>query len=167
MLSELPRFNAARRYRLTLLILGAVFAIVGLALLNGAVAQARVPWFPDILLSRAIGYVGAALWIAAGGFFSVAIMSFARQRCLAAERAGKERISPKPVRASSTSSKRSQKWREAALSLVSRVEAWIPDAESLTEWPQGFVPMLFGSFAALQLILLWRLPAEGPADPLS
>jgi regulator of protease activity HflC (stomatin/prohibitin superfamily) len=164
MLSEMPRFNAARRYRLILLVIGTVFGIAGLALLEGAATQANIPWFPDVPIPRALGYVGAALWIAAAGYFSAAMMAFARQRCVAAEAAGKEQITTH--RAALASSGRGRKWQAAVASLVSRVESWIPDAESLAEWPQGFVPIVFGLVAALQIVVIWRLPAEGSVDPL-
>ena len=82
MLSEIPKFNAAQRYGRTLLMVGVLFAALGAALEALALAQATIPWLPNVPVPRALalGYLGAALWIAAGGFLSSAILSFGRQR---------------------------------------------------------------------------------------
>jgi hypothetical protein len=146
MLSELPRFNAARRYGVSLLVLGTVFAVLGFELLNGGTARATLPWFPGIRIPRALGFLGAALWLASAGLFSAALMSVARQKHLAVETDRKLQ----PARADRTGSspaKRRQKFRAAASSLVSRFQSWIPNATMLAEWPQALLPVVFGVFA--------------------
>jgi len=164
MLSELPRFNAAKRYGLMLLILGIIFAVLGYALFYSTAAPGRVPWFPTLLLPRALGYVGAALSVAAIGFLSAAAMGFARRQMLQAE---KELISAKPERTTAGSAKHGRKWRATVTTLVARFESYVPDAASLADWPQALLPLFFGAVVLLQVITFWRLPPEASLDPLA
>src|SRR5258708_37485233 len=85
MLAELPHFNNARRYVAPLLIIGAIFAILGLGLTGAISAHANAYWRPDLPIPRALGFLGAAFLVAAAGFLSVAIMAFVRFRMVETE----------------------------------------------------------------------------------
>jgi regulator of protease activity HflC (stomatin/prohibitin superfamily) len=165
MLSELPSFNAARRYGISLLVLGTVFAVLGFELLNGGTARATLPWFPGIAIPRALGFLGAAIWLASAAFFSAALMSAARQKHLVAET--DKRIQPaKADRTASGPAKRGQRFRVAASSLISHFESRIPATAMLAEWPQALIPVVFGVFAVVGIVSWWRLPTETVTDPL-
>src|SRR5260221_8147357 len=91
MLSDLPRFNAARRYGPMLLAIGAAFALLGLALYWISAGPNQVPWYPDLSIPASTSALGVALWLAAAGFLSAAAMSFARQYTLNASKSHGQR----------------------------------------------------------------------------
>ena len=78
MLAELPHFNNARRYVAPLLIMGVILAALGLGLTGAISAHANAYWRLEIPMPRAIGFVGAALLVAAAGFLSAGIVAFVR-----------------------------------------------------------------------------------------
>ena len=67
MFSELPRFNKASRYRVPLLVGGAVLASVGAALIGAAWAHTTFGWFSGLPGPAALSYLGSALSVAAAG----------------------------------------------------------------------------------------------------
>src|SRR5260221_7891040 len=85
MLAELPHFNNARRYVAPLLIIGAIFAILGLGLTGAISAHANAYWRLDLPIPRALGFLGAAFLVAAAGFLSAGIMAFVRLRLVETE----------------------------------------------------------------------------------
>ena len=164
MLSGIPRFNAARRYGSILAVLGGLFGVLGFVLLTQESGLLLDSWFGALPVPRALAYLGAALWLASAGLLSAALMSFARRQHLKAESAWKDQSS-KSERAAATAGKR-DKWRVVAASLTTRLESWIPDTDSLTDWPQALLPLVFASFAGLHIVLLWRLPLEASLTPM-
>src|SRR5271165_2475512 len=82
MLAELPHFINARRYVAPLLITGAIFAALGLALTSAISAHANAFWRLDLPIPRALGFVGASFLLAAAGFLSAGLLVFVRLRLL-------------------------------------------------------------------------------------
>lgn len=164
MLSGIPRFNAARRYASILAVLGVAFAVLGFLLLTRTTGQMLDSWLGGLPIPLSLVYLGAALWLASAGFLSAALMSFARRQHLKAESAWKDQAS-KSERAVASGAKH-DKWWIAVSSLMSRMESWIPDTDSLTDWPQALLPLIFASFAAVRIVSLWRLPSEAPLTPV-
>jgi regulator of protease activity HflC (stomatin/prohibitin superfamily) len=164
MFSELPQFNAARRYGISLLVLGTVFAILGFWLLNGGRARATLPWFPDTWSPSSVGFLGAALWLVSAAFFSAAMMSIARRRCLAGEterkvRTQHHRTSPEgPARGPVP-------LRARVSGFVSRFASRIDDPATVAEWPQALLPVLFGLLAIKGIFSWWSLPTETLVAP--
>lgn len=156
MLSQIPRFNEARRYGQMLLAVGALFAVLGAVLLVFALAQR---WLPGTEASRALGYLGSALWTAAAGFLSAAILVIARQRLLDDEVDRREPPEATPEQSATATSRLADRlaaWRRAHL------EIWRWDAERLARWPPALVSLLFGLSALAGIRAVWRLPS-GPA----
>src|ERR1700691_1299653 len=91
---ELPRFNAARRYVRILLAVGALFAISGAVLLILTLRQVNISWLCGGRPGRALWYLAVWRGTAAAGFLSTAILTFVRQRLLAAEIGGLAPPSP-------------------------------------------------------------------------
>jgi regulator of protease activity HflC (stomatin/prohibitin superfamily) len=173
MLSEIPKFNAAQRYGRTLLMVGVLFAALGAALEALALAQATIPWLPNVPVPRALalGYLGAALWIAAGGFLSSAILSFGRQRVLAAEIGAHQTLPSTLVSTDPLAAASGRGWQSTASQVLSRLRTllshlkfWDRYAELMARWPPPILAMLCGVLALIGIYRLWRLPAEPPVD---
>jgi regulator of protease activity HflC (stomatin/prohibitin superfamily) len=167
MLSESPRFNAARRYGWVLGLIGTVFAVLGLVLIVLALMRARESSSTIFLVPRALGYLGAALWTAAGAFLSAATMSFARQRYLTAEIAARGLTAPVAPVTEAAVVPRALNWRSLALELESRVRFWARDPGSTARWPPVLIAMLFAIMALISAIALWRAPAQSAFDALT
>jgi regulator of protease activity HflC (stomatin/prohibitin superfamily) len=165
MLSDLPRFNAARRYGPGLLLVGGVFVALGTLLLSIARAGASLPWMPGHAAPRALGSLGAALWTAAAGFLSSAILSFARQRLLNEEIRSLGRLTAVPDQTDLMVAVRRLDWRSVASALASRLKSWLRDAEWIARWPPPLVAMLCAMVAVGGIVTLLRLPAEPISDP--
>jgi regulator of protease activity HflC (stomatin/prohibitin superfamily) len=173
MLSDSPRFNAARRFGWVLLSFGAGFALLGLLLLSlalgraGTVLQYLSTWVPNFAVPRALGYLGAALCTVGAAFLSSAILSFARQRHLAAEiSARQEPAVPRDPAAADTKAHRPP-WRAAASWFAARLNAWIREPELIARWPPPLIAALFGALGLAGVIAIWRMPAEPAFDPLT
>lgn len=163
MLSEMPRFNAARRYTRWLLLVGAAFGLLGFELLNGGSARATLPWFPQLWGPRSIGFLGAALWLAAGAFFSAALMSAARRRC-SSNAAGK--TGGANHRAPGARAKRGGASRAPISSWLSPLRARLPDATVVAAWPQALLPVPFAILSIVGIVAWWDLPTETLVEPV-
>lgn len=166
MLSDLARFNAARRYGWGLLLVGSVFVILGTLLLSIARTGATLPWLPGHATPRALGTLGAALWTAAAGFLSSAILCLARQRLLDDEIRNLGRETAVADATSLAVAVRRLDWPLVASALAIRLKSWLRDAEWIARWPPPVVAMLCAMVAVRGLVTLWRLPAESISDPL-
>jgi len=153
MLSESPRFNAARRYGAWLLSLGLAFAALGVLLLTIA-GPASTPL-------ATLGYLGAALWAAAAGFLPAAIFSFARQRLLAAAIDRPQPHAPTPEPTDRTTA------QGLTAALRARLELWVRDNDALTRWPPVLVSTFFALLALAAIREVWGLPSQPTLDPLS
>jgi regulator of protease activity HflC (stomatin/prohibitin superfamily) len=160
MLTELPHFNYARRYVVPLLTVGAVFAVLGLALTGAISAHANAYWRLDLPIPRSLGFVGASFLVAAAGFLSAGIVAFVRLRMVVNEPlldAAKE-----APRAAPEQEIKAARWRlllaRARLLLVWRVE-------SMASWPQALVALLFGGLAIAGVVVTWRVTPLAAADP--
>jgi regulator of protease activity HflC (stomatin/prohibitin superfamily) len=145
-LPRLPKFNAARRYCLSLLLFGIAFVVAGLA------------------LPAALQIVKAAAWLTAAGFLTAATMSFVRMRCINTEGAGSNKTD---TSASSTEIDQTTPTRP---SIALRVAAWVvartPNAIALGEWVQALTVILCGLIAVFELTTWWRQP-ESVSDALT
>ena len=155
MLSELARFNAARRFGLPLFSLGVVLAIFGLGFVEAAASQSPIP---GIALPRALAYAGAALWLAAAGFISASLMAFARQKCVAGETQRKNLPPGGAPRSSSATSKFQRSWQSVVQLATPLTNPRDWSAEKMTEWPLTIIPLAFAGVAALTVISSWRQP---------
>jgi regulator of protease activity HflC (stomatin/prohibitin superfamily) len=176
MLSDIPRFNAARRFGRLLLAVGLVFAALGAASERLALTRGNLPWLPNVPLPHvsALGYFGAAMWIAAAGLLSSAILSFGRQRFLATEAATyiESAASGEPPDTSAVPTEHG--WQAAARQLrlrlrglVSHLRFWDSHTELMARWPPPLVAMLCAALAVAGVYSLWRLPAEPPLTAVS
>ena len=140
--SRLPSFNAARRYWPTLVSFGVFFALAGLVL-PGAFAP-----------------VEAASWLAAAGFLSAGMMSYARMCFVRAEDAGNKAPEEKAESLSVVAEDDPSLSNGAVPSLVARLtgnlKARIPDARSLAGWPQSLAVILCGAIGAFEVVQWWR-----------
>jgi regulator of protease activity HflC (stomatin/prohibitin superfamily) len=166
MLSESPRFNAARRYGWALQAIGAAFALVGLILFFLASARAGNAGAPRLVLPRALGYLGAALCAASATFLSSALLSLGRRWHLAAQIGAREppATTVKPVRAAAAGPLH---WHVARAWLEAQFRSRIADPESIARWPPPLLAMLFAAIALLCVVALWRAPVEAAFDPLT
>ena len=166
MLSESPRFNAARRYGWALQAIGAVFALIGLVLFFLASARAGVAALPRLVLPRTLGYLGAALCAASAAFLSSALLSLGRRWHVAAQIAAREppATSVKPAQATAAGP---LNWHAARAWFESQFRSRIADPESIARWPPPLLAMLFAAVALVCVITLWRAPVEAAFDPLT
>lgn len=165
MLSDLPRFNAARRYGWGLVLVGGVFVALGTFLLSIARAGATPQWLWGHPAPRALGSLGAALWTAAAGFLSSAILSLARQRLLNQEIRNLGRETTVTSHTRLVAAVRRLDWRSAASALAIRLRS-VRAAEWIAGWPPPLVAMLCGVVAVRGIATLWHLPAGPMSDPL-
>jgi regulator of protease activity HflC (stomatin/prohibitin superfamily) len=163
MLSEMARFNAARRYGLPLFAIGALLGVIGLAFMENGSLPNDIFRNAGKSLAQPLIYAGAALWIAAAGFISAALMSFTRQGCVETE--SRQRVlsssSARPATASSKFSRYRHAMKQFAASLFSPA-VWRD--EKVTEWPLMLVPLVFGAAAALEIVQTWRQPVDAAPD---
>ena len=150
-LVQLAHFSAAARYRSILLITGSILAGLGFFHIGAALANATGLPVPPFL-----GYLGAALLIAAAGFLPADMIATARFRlCTAEGSANNEKIvrTGAPETALGGRAKR-------------RFPAW-PTAlrrvgEGLAGWPQVLVAAALGVSAAVGVLAVWA-GAAAPA----
>ena len=139
MLAELPHFNNARRYVAPLLIIGAVFAALGLALTGAISAHANAYWRLDLPIPRSLGFLGASFLVAAAGFLSSGLLVFVRLRLLEQEPLAD--IEPEPGADRGAGARRQfARWRQLLHARASRL-VWRD--EILAGWPQALVALLF------------------------
>jgi regulator of protease activity HflC (stomatin/prohibitin superfamily) len=175
MLSELPRFNAARRYGRALLALGILFAVLGAALTRLSSAL-TIPWFQSSAIrhSLALGYLGTTFWTAAAGFLSSAILSLARQRLLSVELLGPRQpapVEPQTANAAAVGRQRGQsaaaRLRAPLARLLARLSLGDRFAEWLARWPPPLVAILCAVLALAGVRSLWRMPTDTGLDPVT
>ena len=157
-MSELPRFNAARRYTFGLFAIGFVFVIAGSFALRAALAEWSSPWFVSIQIPRAVGIIGAAILAASSGFLSAALVALARQRHLSAAT-----DTGAPVRKRKAPSKLAR----PATAVIERIRAHIPRSLDLAAWPQTLATLVLAGFAAYGVIAIWRLPPQVELQPVA
>jgi hypothetical protein len=85
MLSDVARFNAARRYCSPLLMGGAILAGLAVGLIAGAAAPRNARWLANVLVPPWFAYLGSALLVATAGWLSAGILTVVRHRLLIAE----------------------------------------------------------------------------------
>ena len=160
MLAELPHFNNARRYVAPLLIVGAIFAALGLGLTSAISAHANAYWRLDLPIPRSLGFLGAAFLVAAAGFLSAAIVAFVRFRLLAQEPL-QQAPEPEPVLVPDGEGNIAR-WRRL-LALARSLLVW--RVQSLAGWPQALLALLFGALAVAGVVVTWRVTPLAAADP--
>jgi regulator of protease activity HflC (stomatin/prohibitin superfamily) len=160
MLSDLARFNGAKRYRTRLLIGGAIFAGLGAALVAGVWAQANGRWLAALPVAPALGYLGAALLVAAAGLISAGILTLVRHRLLVVESQPDAR-SPKRSAPSEGQGKR----RRVAPALT-RFRSLVPQLTAIAGWPEVLVVMLLAALAMASIALCWSIPGAATANPI-
>ncbi|HEY4406862.1 MAG TPA: SPFH domain-containing protein [Xanthobacteraceae bacterium] len=160
MLADLPHFNYARRYVVPLLIIGAILAVLGLGLTSAISAHANASWRLNLPIPRSLGFLGAAFLLAAAGFFSAGIVAFVRLRLVEQEALQPApRLEPigLPERAGNVA-----RWRRV---LVRSRSLLVWRAETLAEWPQALVALLFGALAVAGVVVTWGVTPLAAADP--
>jgi regulator of protease activity HflC (stomatin/prohibitin superfamily) len=158
MLGELPHFNNARRYVAPLLIIGAIFAVLGLALTGAISAHANAYWRLDLRIPRSLGFLGASFLVAAAGFLSAGIVAFVRLRLLT-QVPLQQMPPPEPI---GTPAGDIVRWRQLLARARSRL-VW--RAELLAGWPQALVAFLFGALAVAGVRVAWGVTPFAAADP--
>jgi regulator of protease activity HflC (stomatin/prohibitin superfamily) len=149
-LVQLAHFGAAARYRSILLITGSILAGVGFFLIGAVLVNATGLPVPQFL-----GYLGAALLIAAAGFLPAGMIATARYRlCTAVGSANNEKIvrTGAPETALGGREKRGFPALPTALRRV---------GEGFAGWPQVLVAAALGVSAALGVLAVW----SGAAAP--
>jgi regulator of protease activity HflC (stomatin/prohibitin superfamily) len=158
MLSDLARFNTAKRYRAPLLIGGAIFAGLGAALVAGVWAHVNGRWLAGLPVASAFGYLGAALLVAAAGLVSAGILTLVRHRLLVVE-SQQDARSPKRSAPSESQGKR----RRVAHALT-RFKSLIPQLTAIAGWPEVLVVMLLAALAMASIALCWSIPGPATAN---
>ena len=134
-IAHLPRFVAARRAYPKLLAIGIALATLG------------------TFLPNAIELAAAAAWLAAGGFFSAAMLAYVRARLLDAEVARADAANAEPLLFSDDTP-------AAKLALIlralARAKRWLPGATAAAEWGQAAVVVACGIIAVLEIVQWWR-----------
>jgi len=166
MLSESPRFNAARRYGWALQAIGAAFALVSLILFFLASARAGDAGAPRLVLPRALGYLGAALCAASAAFLSSGLLALGRRWHLAAQIATREPPAT-TVEHARAAAAGPLNWQAARAWLEAQFKSQIADPESIARWPPPLLGMLLAALALWCVIALWRAPVEAAFDPLT
>jgi regulator of protease activity HflC (stomatin/prohibitin superfamily) len=160
MLAELPHFNNARRYVAPLLIIGAIFAALGLGLTSAISAHANAYWRLDLPIPRSLGFLGAAFLVAAAGFLSAGIMVFVRLRLV--EQEPLQQVSNNEAPVVSAPGGSVAQW----LLLLGRARSLVVwRAEMLAGWPQALVALLFGALAVAGVVVTWGVTPFAAADP--
>jgi regulator of protease activity HflC (stomatin/prohibitin superfamily) len=160
MLAELPHFINARRYVAPLLLIGAIFAALGLGLTGAISAHANAYWRLDLPIPRSLGFLGAAFLVAAAGFLSAGIMAFVRHRLLERE---PQQPAPEEVPIGLPDGGANiARWRRL-LARSRSLPVW--RAESLAGWPQALVALLFGALALAGVVVTWGVTPFAAADP--
>jgi regulator of protease activity HflC (stomatin/prohibitin superfamily) len=160
MLADLPHFNNARRYVAPLLIIGAIFALLGLGLTGAISAHANAYWRLDLPIPRSLGFLGASFLVAAAGFLSAAVVVFVRRRLLE-----QEALHPVPVEAPvgvPEAESKTARWRQL-LARSRPLLVW--RMESLATWPQALLALLFGALAVAGVAVTWPVTPFAAADP--
>jgi regulator of protease activity HflC (stomatin/prohibitin superfamily) len=158
MLAELPHFNNARRYVAPLLIVGVIFAALGLGLTSGISAHANAYWRLDLPIPRSLGFLGSAFLIAAAGFLSAAIMVFVRLRLVE-----QDPLQQVPSEASTGVPQGNiAQWRQL-LARARPLLVWRVDM--LAGWPQALIALLFGALAIAGVVVTWGVTPFAAADP--
>jgi len=160
MLADLPHFNNARRYVAPLLIIGAIFAALGLGLTGAISAHANAYWRLDLPIPRSLGFLGASFLVAAAGFLSAGLLVFVRLRLL--EQAA---LQPVPMEAPSSvpeGESNTARWRQL-LARSRGLMVW--HVESLAGWPQALLALLFGALAVAGVAVTWPVTPFAAADP--
>jgi regulator of protease activity HflC (stomatin/prohibitin superfamily) len=160
MLSDLARFNTAKRYRAPLLIGGSIFAVLGAALVAGVWAHVNGRWLAGLPVAPALGYLAAALWVAAAGLISAGILTLARHRLLVVE-SQQDARSPKRSAPSEGQGKR----RRVARALT-RFKSLIPQLTAIAGWPEVLVVMLLAALAMASIAFCWSIPGPAMANPI-
>jgi regulator of protease activity HflC (stomatin/prohibitin superfamily) len=158
MLAELPHFNNARRYVAPLLIVGAIFAALGLGLTSAISAHANAYWRLDLPIPRSLGFLGSAFLVAAGGFLSAAIMVFVRLR-LVEQDPPQQAVNEAPI---GVPQGNIAQWR-LLLARARPLLVW--RADMLAGWPQALVALLFGALAVAGVVVTWGVTPFAAADP--
>jgi regulator of protease activity HflC (stomatin/prohibitin superfamily) len=159
MLAELPHFNNARRYIAPLLIIGTILTVIGLGLTGVVSAHANAYWRPDIPIPRALGFLGAAFLVAAGGFLSTAVMVFVRHRMVEIEARA-------PAAVEIVEEAEPQGRAAHLLRLVKRGRSLLKvPMSSVAAWPQVLLALLFGALALAGVQMAWKISPASPGDP--
>jgi regulator of protease activity HflC (stomatin/prohibitin superfamily) len=158
MLAELPHFNNARRYVAPLLIVGAIFAALGLGLTSAISAHANAYWRLDLPIPRSLGFLGSAFLVAAAGFLSAAIMVFVRLR-LVEQDPPQQAVNEAPI---GVPQGNIAQWR-LLLARARPLLVW--RADMLAGWPQALVALLFGVLAVAGVVVTWGVTPFAAADP--
>jgi regulator of protease activity HflC (stomatin/prohibitin superfamily) len=155
MFSELPRFNKASRYRVPLLVGGAVLASVGAALIGAVWAHTTFGWFSGLPGPAALSYLGAALSVAAAGLVCAAMLTIVRHRSLTVE----SQPDSRPVRRRRVPA--SPQMSETGWDLPGRLLAWlwslVPPRPPMADWPHVLVAALMGMVAIIGVWVGWRI----------
>jgi len=162
MLSELARFNAARRYGLPLFAVGALLGVAGLAFVESGYLPIRISGIAGPP-PQALIYIGASLWIAAAGFISAALMSFTRQGSVDSE--SRQRALPSSTSRQASGSSKFSRFRHAVTkSATTLLDPSVWRSDKITEWPLMLVPMGFGALAGLEVVRAWQQPVTTAPD---
>jgi regulator of protease activity HflC (stomatin/prohibitin superfamily) len=161
MLSDIARFNAARRYRFPLLLGGALLAGLAVALVTGAAAPGNARWFANVSVPPSFAYLGSALLVAAAGLISAGILSVVRHRLLTVE--SQHHAASQKRSAPSDGAGR----RRRLGSALRRLRSIIPQRTMIAGWPQVLVVMLLAGLAIAGIVYCWSIPAPPIANPVT
>jgi regulator of protease activity HflC (stomatin/prohibitin superfamily) len=161
MLSDIARFNAARRYRFPLLLGGALLAGLAVALVTGAAAPGNARWLANVSVPPSFAYLGSALLVAAAGLISAGILSVVRHRLLTVE--SQHHAASQKRSAPSDGAGR----RRRLGSALRRLRSIIPQRTMIAGWPQVLVVMLLAGLAIAGIVYCWSIPAPPIANPVT
>lgn len=141
--SELPPVDPAMRSQIVALVIGVILAFIGYFLWMAALNDYTAGW-GSFSVPALIGYLAAALFVAAGGLISAGIVGRARLNASSA--------APNPVVAAKPPApKKRRRPKLPRLSL---------GPEAFAGWAQVLVAIFLGGVACAAVVSSWNLPSQ-------
>lgn len=150
--------NTVARDRLTVLLIGLIMAMIAFLLRSAAQNDFMADWGTDIFVPHEVGYLAAALFVAAAGFISAGLVIHGRAQASSAA-AESEVMSLDHPDGSPTESA-----SQPAQSGASR-RRFRPAPEWLAGWPQILASIVLGAVAMAVVIATWQNDDSGALRP--
>jgi regulator of protease activity HflC (stomatin/prohibitin superfamily) len=152
-------YNAAERSRPAVLLVGLIFAVVGLLLWSAAHNSVTAEWGTNIYVPNAVGYLAASLFVAAAGLISVGMVIGGRLRAVVAVDHSEE-TAPDDADTAKTASEQTKR-PALALPRFRLAPEW------LAGWPQVLASIMMGATAMAAVIAAWGVDDEMVLSPLA
>ena len=160
MLSEFAHFKMAKRYCAPLLLGGVIFASLGVGLIASVWAHANAQWLSAVPVPPSLGYLGAALSIAAAGLLPAGVIAFVRLRLLLTELQQNAMPPTRPAPPDDPG-----RFRHV-VHLLARAKSLLPQLVSTARWLQVLLVLLFGGLSLTGILICWPMSSPPIANPV-